>query len=95
MAEPIQLNLWSVFYAGVSVQGFFITGILLAVKKGNRIANRLLALLMLLLTKLPSIVFSKNIPARRLRNSLPPINRRSLYNDTFGGTAQLAQIGKD
>lgn len=57
MAESLQLNLWSVFYAGVSIQGIFITGILLAVKKGNRIANRLLALLMLLLTLYLTDVF--------------------------------------
>lgn len=53
----IQLTPWSIFYACASLQGLFLTAILLAVKKGNRSANRLLALLMLLLTLYLSDVF--------------------------------------
>ena len=48
--QSIQLNMWTLFYACASVQGFFIAAVLLTVKKGNRTANRILALLMLLLT---------------------------------------------
>lgn len=54
---PIQLTPWSIFYACASFQGAFLTAVLLTVKKGNRTANKLLALLMLLLTLYLTDVF--------------------------------------
>jgi len=44
------LNSWSLFYAAAVSQGIFLSVILLAIRKGNRVSNRILAVLVFLLT---------------------------------------------
>ncbi|NIS38432.1 AraC family transcriptional regulator, partial [Candidatus Saccharibacteria bacterium] len=48
--ENSHINFWALFYGAAALQGYFLAGLLVVAKRGNRIANRLLAILMLLLS---------------------------------------------
>ncbi|MCB0258438.1 MAG: T9SS type A sorting domain-containing protein [Calditrichaeota bacterium] len=87
---PIQLTPWSIFYACASLQGAFLTAVLLTVKKGNRTANKLLALLTLLLTLyLTDIFLGKSgffyNPSTTIRYDLAQVVKISLKIFDSGG----------
>jgi AraC-like DNA-binding protein len=45
--ESIQFGPWAILYAAAALQGLFVAGILFHISKGNRFANKLLAILIL------------------------------------------------